>query len=257
MRKLLICIIFAITAVFVYAENKIELMPGTYDFGVIMEKGGPRTGRVKLVNHGPDATFIRQVRPSCGCTDADYMPGEIAPGDTAWVSFTYNPKGRPGRFEKTVRVVLGDDRQRELITIKGTVLATPETIESKYPVDAGPLRLKEDKIFIPELRKGTARHYFITAYNLSPDTIAPRLVSDSEAVDVEMSSPLVAPGDLVTFSFYINSRYVDTVGNHQFKVSLYTAPAVMENAEKSGADDKKESESAYPPHEITIFAEIK
>lgn len=252
MRLLLSFTLLALTLCS-FAESKIVLSPPTYDFGVMKEVAGPRTGRVFVRNLGPDPTFIRQVRPSCGCTDADFQQGEIAPGDSAWVSFTYNPAGRPGRFEKTVRVVLGEDSQKELINIRGIVLGTPETLDKMYPVDAGPLRLKEDKIFFESIKQGSTRHFFISGYNMTPDTIAPRLVCDNKAVDVGMTPEKVAPGELVTFSFYLNTRRLDTIGRFQIPVMLYPEPANQENI---AANSKNKDENAVIPHEIIIFAEI-
>lgn len=254
--RTLAAIALSAISLYAFAESKIQLSPATYDFGVMKEVAGSKTGRVYVRNLGPDATFIRQVRPSCGCTDADFQQGEIAPGDSAWVSFTYNPAGRPGRFEKTVRVIYGDDSQKALINICGTVLGTPETLDKLYPIDAGPLRLKEDKVFLEKIKKGNSRHAFISAYNMTPDTIRPRLVCAEKGVEVSMTPEKVGPGDLVTFSFYLNTRLMDRTGQLKIPVYLYAEPVTPENEDKSPSNQKNSDNSAVIPHEIIIFAEI-
>lgn len=79
--------------------------------------------------------MITGARPSCGCTGVAYPDDPIAPGDTVKFSFTYNPLGRPGRFEKSIRVYIGDF-DTATIRIRGNVLGTPESLSTLYPVEA-------------------------------------------------------------------------------------------------------------------------
>ena len=139
------------------ASAQLEWLATDYDFGTMKEIAGPKTGSVRFVNRGDKPVVINQVRPSCGCTGADYTEGQIAPGDTATVSFTYNPKGRPGRFEKTVKVYVGEDNERTAIKIRGTVIGAPETLQTSYPVEVGPLRLSQRILTAGDVRYGTAR----------------------------------------------------------------------------------------------------
>lgn len=220
-RKISFAIVSAvglISAVSIFAD--FELLTAEYDFGLMKEVEGPKTGKVFLVNRGEKPDFIRQVRPSCGCTDSNFPEGEIAPGDTTWVSFTYNPEGRPGAFRKTVRVVTGEDEARHVIVIKGTVLGESGSLEKYYPVSNGPLRLTEGKILFGNLRLGTARHYFIRGYNQSPDTIYPRMLSENKDLEVECTPEAVAPGEIATLSFYLNTTRMETPGEFKSEVKL-------------------------------------
>lgn len=94
-----------------------------------------KTGSVRLVNTGSEEAVITGARPSCGCTGVAYPDDPIAPGDTVRFSFTYNPLGRPGRFEKSIRVYIGDF-DIATIRIRGNVLGTPESLSTLYPVEA-------------------------------------------------------------------------------------------------------------------------
>ena len=80
-------------------------------------------GRVRFVNTGGEPVVITGARPGCGCTGVEYPHDPIEPGDTAVISFTYNPAGRPGAFEKSIRVYIGDNTT-ERVMIRGTVLGT-------------------------------------------------------------------------------------------------------------------------------------
>lgn len=198
----------------------VEWLSAEYDFGVIKEAAGPRTGQVRFVNHGPGVVAVNDVRPSCGCTGADYTRGEIMPGDTATVSFTYDPKGRPGRFEKTVKVYVGPDNEKSVITMRGTVIGAPSTLMSRYPYEAGPLRLSDKTLLAGDVRYGTARHMLVQGYNQSSDTIRPAWRHTAGSISIGASQPAVGPGDLVTFSIYFNTRDGEEPGDVDYPITF-------------------------------------
>lgn len=191
-----------------------------YDFGLMKEIAGPQTGSVRLVNTGPEEAVITGARPSCGCTGVDYSQDPVAPGDTAVFSFTYNPIGRPGRFRKSIRVYIGDFDTYN-ITIQGNVLGTPESLSSLYPVEVGPMRLSETMFGAGDLNYGSSRHFFVNAYNQTPDTIRPHWVCDNPALNVSASAEALGPGDLMTFSLFFNSREVKELGPVTIPVTVF------------------------------------
>ncbi len=64
------------------ARGEIVWLEKEYDFGLMKEEAGPKTGSVRLVNTGPEEAVITGARPSCGCTGVAYPDDPIAPGDT-------------------------------------------------------------------------------------------------------------------------------------------------------------------------------
>lgn len=205
-----------------------------YDFGLIKEEAGPQTGSVRLVNTGPEEIIITGARPSCGCTGVAYPEDPIAPGDTVSFSFTYNPTGRPGRFDKSIRVYVGDF-DMYTIRIRGNVLGTPESLSTMYPVEVGPLRLSAKEMLAGDVTYGETRHFFINGYNQTADTIRPHWICGNPALSVSSSSEDVGPGDIVTFSFYFNSREEPEMGQVKIPVEIF-------------ADDKPDS-----PHTVATF----
>lgn len=201
------------------ARGEIVWLEKEYDFGLMKEEAGPKTGSVRLVNTGPEEAVITGARPSCGCTGVAYPDDPIAPGDTVKFSFTYNPLGRPGRFEKSIRVYIGDF-DMATIRIRGNVLGTPESLSTLYPVEAGPLRLSEKRMAAGEVTYGKTRHFFLNGYNQTADTIHPSWVSDDPSLSVSSSSEAVGPGDIVTLSFYFNSRQRTEMGPLEIPVRI-------------------------------------
>lgn len=202
------------------AMAEIEWLEKDYNYGAFREAEGPRMGMVRFVNRGDEAVFINRVRPSCGCTEAEYTEGMIQPGDTAMVSFVYNPKGRPGSFEKTVKVYIGSENDLHVVKLTGTVIGSQSTLQFAYPKEAGPLRLEALSAKTGELKKGSARHLFINAYNQSPDTITPSWTSDGRGMQVELTPRSIPPGDIATFGFYVKTSEEERMGPVDYDIHI-------------------------------------
>lgn len=80
----------------------------------------------KFTNTGKAKLVINQVRPSCGCTVAEYPKDFISPGGTGEIIVTYNGAGKmPGRFKKTINVVTNCKNELARIAIAGTMSDVP------------------------------------------------------------------------------------------------------------------------------------
>lgn len=202
------------------AAAQLEWLATEYDFGAFPEAGGPRSGEVRFINRGKRPTSINRVRLTCGCTSEAHTEGEIAPGDTAIVRFTYNPIGRPGRFEKSIKVYTGDADDLTTVKMRGTVIGAPQTLEKDYPYVTGPLRYDTRAVDFGKVRFGTSRHQFIVVYNQSHDSIRPVLAGSDRSLDVGISTPVIAPGDLATISLYLNTRDLTEMGPMEFSLSI-------------------------------------
>lgn len=183
-----------------------------YDFGIMKEALGPQTGSVTMYNHTSDPTYIRRVRPSCGCTDASYTESVVLPGDSAIVTFTYDPTGRPGKFSKTVKIFVAEDNDPVVVHIHGTVVGTPATLEKDYPVVCGPLRMQTATVDFGDVRFGSARHAYIKLYNLSEEPLLPVWSGGGPAVEPELATAVVEPGDVGMLSLYLNTLLLDNPG---------------------------------------------
>lgn len=209
----LLCLVTPVSA-------EIEWLERSYDFGAFREAEGVRTGRVRFVNRGKEPTIINRVRLTCGCTSETHTEGLVAPGDTAVIEFSYNPKGRPGRFEKTIKVYVGEDPSPVVIGMKGTVIGAPQTLETDYPVEAGPLRINTLRSDFGKITHGSARHIFLTCYNQGSDTLRPVFVNPHEMLDIDITPKEVPPGDIATVSVYLNTREFEDMGPHEYAVDI-------------------------------------
>lgn len=206
------------------ASADIRWLEKDFDFGLMREEAGPQTGSSRFVNLGPDTVSIFSVKPSCGCTSADFSDAPLAPGDTAVISYTYDPHMRPGKFDKSVKVRLSD-ASRHTIRITGNVLGTSESVATLFPVDAGDLRMSESVVNAGEVTMGRSPLLFVNAYSMPLDSIRPTLSSPDEALVISPSSPTIGAGEVVAFSFNFDSRKYGRYGPVEIPVTITPDPA--------------------------------
>src|SRR5258708_3114371 len=146
----------------------------TYDFGEITEDGGKAEHQFMFTNNTGRVIKILSVQASCGCTTPGWTKEPVSPGSTAFVKASYDPKGRPGYFNKSLTVTTDFDGNTIELQIKGQVVNKKSDVGlTDYPVVNGSLRFKFNsfplgKIFIN--RKATSKAFPV--YNAGGKTIA-------------------------------------------------------------------------------------
>lgn len=85
-------------------------------------QGTPKVIEFEFKNTSDKEVLITNVRPGCGCTNADYTKESIAPGKIGYVKATFNA-ANPGLFTKTVTVTTSAEDTPKTLIFKGTVIA--------------------------------------------------------------------------------------------------------------------------------------
>jgi len=114
----------------------------THDFGNIKEADGPVTYNFTFTNNGTSELIIQTVKPSCGCTTPGWTKEPVKPGETGIITAVYNPRNRPGQFNKSLSIVANTTTPSMRIYIKGNVEPKQRTVEDDYPTVIGGLRVK-------------------------------------------------------------------------------------------------------------------
>ena len=153
------------------AQPQTTWLERDHDFGVFLEQDGKVTCQMRAVNSGNEPLIIVKAQAGCGCTSIDYPQTPIQPGDTAAVTITYNPSGRPGQFTKQVIILTNTTVKRTILEITGNVIPTAATLDKQYPLQAGSLRISQQSIPFGELAKGENKTQFLSCYNASTDTL--------------------------------------------------------------------------------------
>ena len=127
-------------------DPKITFNEEMFDFGTVLEEKGPVTKEFTFTNTGGAPLILQNVKASCGCTTPEWSKDPVLPGKKGYVKATYDPKNRPGQFNKSITVTSNAENNTVILTIKGTVTPKPPTLEDNYPMQMGGLRLKSNHI---------------------------------------------------------------------------------------------------------------
>ncbi len=202
LRRLYISAIGGATVAAAAAQASMPVQE--HSFGTIYEADGPVTTQFALVNDSDTDMRIINARANCGCTTPEFPRGAIAPADTAWIAVTYDPAGRPGRFQKRVVVDTDTEPRRYTFTISGSVVGSEETLRTRYPYELGPkMRLRDRFLIFGDLPDTETKSNYVEAYNCSTDTIRPRIGKVGPMLHVVAQPTVVPPGEQFIYSVVI------------------------------------------------------
>jgi hypothetical protein len=113
-----------------------------HDFGELRETSGNANHEFTFQNNAGRPVRILSVQASCGCTTPDWSKEPVLQGKSGFVKVSFDPRGKPGYFNKTLTVTTDLDGSAIVLQIKGQVLTNLKKAETSYTVQSGHLRLK-------------------------------------------------------------------------------------------------------------------
>lgn len=111
---------FAISAS-AQTDNKAEFkfVEEKHDFGKVPQ-GKPVTTDFVYTNIGEEPLILTEVKPTCGCTIADYTKTPVKKGDKGSIKITYNAAVE-APFNKTIVVTSNAKTPTKYLVIVGEV----------------------------------------------------------------------------------------------------------------------------------------
>ena len=91
----------------------------THDYGTIPQNK-PASYDFKFTNAGDAPIIISEVKPSCGCSVAEFTKTPIKPGEGGTITVTYNAAAK-GPFTKQFTVKSNTKTPVKTLTVKGSV----------------------------------------------------------------------------------------------------------------------------------------
>ncbi len=212
------------------AQPQITWLERQHDFGVFMEQDGKVTCQMPLVNTGDAPLMIVKAQAGCGCTGIDYPEAPIPPGDTAMVSITYNPAGRPGQFTKQVLIFTNTTPRRTVLEITGNVIPTAATLDKQYPLQAGSLRISQREVPMGELPKGKNKTQYLSAYNASTDTMVVSVTGAKSHLSPAIVPDTVPPARVTALTVHYHSANAPLWGLNTDTLTLVCEPLGLESS---------------------------
>lgn len=148
--------------------TKVQFQSITHDFGKIEESAGNVTYTFKYKNVGDEPLIIYTVGVSCGCTTPEWNKAPLLPGKEGEMKVTFDPIGRPGKFEKSINITCNTQGGTIKLLISGLVNPKPRTIVDDYTVDAVEgLRLNTRVLMWGNIPRGRASYNSLAIANNS------------------------------------------------------------------------------------------
>ncbi len=234
-------LVAAVSVAVAQEKPKIVFEKVAHDFGTFKEAAGLQTTTFKFKNEGTAPLILSSVHASCGCTTPKWTRKPVQPNGTGEIQVTYNPKNRPGSFNKTVTVKSNAINASVVLRIKGTVAQREKTLAEKYPRKIGDLRVKTNYLSFARLKQNAVETKELELINDTdkPITVGLRTVPKFLKVTIVPSTiPAKGKGTLSvtynakeanTFGFSSNRIYLSLNGSKDYKASIGVSATIEED----------------------------
>ena len=178
-RKMIFLLVFAIcgSTFLVHAQNAQKAKPvmkfdsKQHDFGTFKEEKGKVAYSFEFVNTGDRPIIINQVRSSCGCTSPAWSKKPVPPGQKGFVKATFDPKNRPGPFNKSITITANTNPAITILRIKGKVIEREKTVADLYPRKMMGLRMANNHMSVTKVKNTEIKETSVEVYNDSEEPI--------------------------------------------------------------------------------------
>ncbi|MEN8122602.1 MAG: DUF1573 domain-containing protein [Bacteroidota bacterium] len=175
MRKIKILIILmligGISNIMIAQGPKINFEKTTHTYGKIKEEGGLATYKFKFKNTGKQPVIITRVQSSCGCTTPEWTRSPVKPGAIGFVSTQFDPRNRPGSFNKHVLVYNTATKEPVKLIVKGEVIPKQKTLADLYRFQMGNIRMKTNHVAFAKLNNQQVKKQSVEIVNDSDKDI--------------------------------------------------------------------------------------
>ena len=245
MKKIFSTLCMALVAVAMMGQEPVITFEKTeHDFGKINEEDGRVSVDFAFKNEGMAPLVLSNVRASCGCTTPKWTKEPVEPGQTGVITVTYNPNGRPGRFQKTVTITSNAKEPTAKVYIKGEVIPKQAKPVNKFPIAVGSLGMKSLVLDLGTMKKGEVKRSELeyTNQTTSDHNVALATSAINSAYFAgQVSLPTIKANEIGQFIFQLNSAATKLYG----PVEIFAYVVI---------DGKKELDDA---HKLLIKANIE
>lgn len=221
--KLFFLIFLSVLCSFSYGQSQLKIEPEVVDFGVIKEADGVVKAKFKLTNTSRRPYIMNYSYSSCGCVSTKVTKEPLLPGRSREVTVEFNPKRRPGVFNKSMSLISNNKKYVDELRIRGEVIPKVKSIEELYPIKSlSGLQLSEDKFPFGILSQNEKHTGVINLFNNSQTTInvEARCVGDALGT-VVLSSREIKVGKEAQLQFTYDLRDNRRFGELKNVVKLF------------------------------------
>lgn len=193
--RILLCLILCVYFLFAGAQEnvKIVFVDTVHHFGIFSEDAGAQAYDFVFKNAGQIPLFIHEVKSSCGCTTPAYSREPVLPGKMGKITVIFHPEGRPGKFDKSIRVKSSVSSSDLVLKINGEV--TPGN--DRYPgyrFRIGNLKLKNKSARLDAVHAGESTEGRIAVVNDGNQPLAIQFGNVPAYLALSLEPEILEPG---------------------------------------------------------------
>ncbi len=197
MKKLIFFALMLLSLHVMAQQADIQFEKTTHDFGEVAEQGGKVSYRFVVTNTGQGPLIISQVNASCGCTTPGWTKEPIAPGEKGFIMAEYDPRNRPGNFQKSLTVISNTTQPTNVLYIKGNVVEG-QVARAENPAP----------VAIPVAAPAAIQKEYVRYFKYNDKDIVRQ---DKEFTQfVEQLAPLAKQGQKLTIAIEASASHVPT-----------------------------------------------
>lgn len=215
-----------------------------HNFGSFKESDGVQTTTFKFTNKGEVPLVLSNVRASCGCTTPKWTREPVPPNGSGEIQVSYDPKNRPGSFNKTVMISSNAENGTTVLRILGRVEERERTLAEQYPREIGSLRVKTNHISFARMTEDETKSQELELVNDTdkPVKVGFRTVPKHLSAKVEPETiPANGKGNLIvtynakeadTYGFASHRIYLSVDGSNDYRASVGVSATIEEDFSK-------------------------
>ena len=251
------------------SKSRIAFEKLQHNFGTFKEELGVQTVAFNFKNDGTAPLILNNVQASCGCTTPEWTREPVAPGAKGLIKVSYDPRNRPGVFNKTIRVSSNAENADVVLTIQGEVTPRARTVEEDYPTQIGPLRAKTNYIAFPSIKENQIKKDSTEVINTSDQPVLLSFKTPPPHLNAVFKPAKLAPKQkgyiVVTFDatkikaygFISHRIYLNIDGQDDYRNSIAVSTTLEEDFSKLSAEDLKNAPVVSYDSESFDFGDVK
>jgi hypothetical protein len=189
----------------------------------VEETNGPVSHVFNFTNTGNAPLIIQGVQASCGCTTPDWTKDPVMPGQKGFIKAEYNPRNRPGAFNKSLTVTANSNPAITRLFIQGNVNPKLRTIADDYPVEIGGIRVRYRSFNFGKITTEKKEIRQFDVYNHSDKTISfLQKTEGPEFVEVDILPRSLPPLNTGKIVISLDPTVKKELGNASYPLTLFT-----------------------------------
>ncbi len=268
----LLLIVFLAVPSQLIAQNeqaKIDFEKLIHDYGSFEEEKGLQSFNFNFKNTGTAPLILNNVQASCGCTTPEWTRKPIAPGEKGFIKVSYNPRNRPGPFNKTITVSSNSSNSRIVLRIKGDVAPRVKTLAELYPRKIGPVIAKTNHIAFVKIKENKVVTDSLEIVNNSAEPVEIKFRQAPQHLKAFVKPSNLKPKEkgfvyvtydaskIKTFGFVMHRIYLDIDGKSDYRNSIGVSATIEEDFSRLSADELNSAPIVNFSEKTFDFGEIK